>query len=129
MQTTFKLYKPRYNQLKERKNKKIPKIFRHKCSSFKLARARTPKFSQNINKSIKLKVTENKIDRVIQIDMEKKSLQWGEGGESTPITNTVNLQSSLFRVLRRVMFYHQIMDSGEKSETLIRYPYDNCKED
>ena len=114
MQTTFKLYKPRYNQLKERKNKKIPKIFRHKCSSFKLARARTPKFSQNINKSIKLKVTENKIDRVIQIDMEKKSLQWGEGGESTPITNTVNLQSSLFRVLRRVMFYHQIMDREKK---------------
>ena len=81
MQTTFKLYKPRYNQLKERKNKKI---FRHKCSSFKLARARTPKFSQNINKSIKLKVTENKIDRVIQIDMEKKSLQWGEGGGIHP---------------------------------------------
>ena len=91
-----------------------------------MARARTLKFSQNINKSIKLKVTENQIDRVIQIDMVKKSLQWGG---STPITNAVNLQASLFRLLRRVMFYQQIMDSGEKSQTLIRYPYDNCKED
>ena len=26
-------------------------------------------------------------------------------------------------------FYHQIRDSGEKSEALIRYPYHNCKED
>ena len=37
-----------------------------------------PKFSQNIYKTIKLKVTENQIDWVIQIDVTKKSLH-GEG--------------------------------------------------
>ena len=30
--------------------------------------------------------------------------------------------------LREWFFYHQIRDSVEKSETLIRYPYHNCKE-
>ena len=40
-----------------------------------MVRATTPKFSQNIYKSIKLKVTKNQIDRVIQIDVVKKSLQ------------------------------------------------------
>ena len=44
-----------------------------------MAWARTPKFSQNIYISIKLKVTENQIDQVTQIDVVKKSLQ-GRGG-------------------------------------------------
>ena len=50
-------------------------MFRQKGSSSKLARARMPKFSQNIYKTIELEVTENQIDWVIQIDVVKKSLQ------------------------------------------------------
>ena len=48
-----------------------------------MAWARTPKFSQNIYISIKLKVNENQIDQVTQIDVVKKSLQ-GEGGWFRP---------------------------------------------
>ena len=55
--------------------KKKTNIFRQKGSSSKLARVRRPKISQNIYKSIKLKVSENRIDRVIKIDVVKKSLQ------------------------------------------------------
>ena len=44
-----------------------------------MARARTPKCSQNIYKSIKPKVTENQIDRVIQIDVVI-DVQIGGGG-------------------------------------------------
>ena len=46
-----------------------------------------PKFSQNIYKTIKLKVTENQIDWVIQIDVVKKITGWGE---SPLMTNRVN---------------------------------------
>ena len=53
-------------------------MFGQKGSSSKLAWARMPKLSQNICKSIKLKVAENQIDWVIQIDVVKKSLQRGE---------------------------------------------------
>ena len=42
-----------------------------------------PKFNQNTYKSIKLKVTKNQIDQVIQIDVVKKSLQRG-GGRRSP---------------------------------------------
>ena len=40
---------------------------------------------------------------------------------------SINVQSILFRVLRRVILLSS--NKGEKSETLIRYPYHNCKED
>ena len=40
---------------------------------------------------------------------------------------SINLQSILFRVLRRVILLSS--NKEEKSETLIRYPYHNCKED
>ena len=66
-------------------------MFRQKDSSSKLAWARTPKFSQNIYKSIKLKVTENQIDWIIQNDVVKKSLQGrAESAPSTPMKNRVN---------------------------------------
>ena len=42
-----------------------------------------PKFSQNIYKSIKLKVAENQIDRVIQMDVVKNCLQ--RGGQNPPL--------------------------------------------
>ena len=66
-------------------------MFRQKDSSSKLASSRTPKFSQNIYKSIKLKVTENQIDRIIQNDVVKKSLQGrAESAPPTPMKNRVN---------------------------------------
>ena len=49
-----------------------------------------PKFSQNIYKSIKLKVIENQIDRVVQTDMVKKTLQ-GVDSDPPPMTNRVKL--------------------------------------
>ena len=78
MQKTFKKYKPRYKQLKERKTFKDHKtnnfetFFDKKYFSSKLARPRTSKFSKNICKSIKLTVTENQIDWGIQTDVVKK---------------------------------------------------------
>ena len=72
-------------------------MFRQKGSSSKLARARMPKFSQNIYKSIKLKDTENQIDWVIQVNVVKISLQGG-GGEKLRVKNFKTVMVSFYRI-------------------------------
>ena len=76
-------------------------MFGQKGSSSKLAWARMPKLSQNICKSIKLKVAENQIDWVIQIDVVEKQFTEGGGGRGgaksslRPITNRVKEYSGV----------------------------------
>ena len=51
-----------------------------------------PKFSRKIYKSIKFKVTENQIDKVIQTDVVNKVYRGGGGGwNPPPMTNRVNI--------------------------------------
>ena len=62
----------------DNKNRNFGKKNWQELSSLRLGWARTPKFGHNICKSIRLKVTENYINWVIQIDVVKKST--GGGG-------------------------------------------------
>ena len=85
-----------------------------------MARARTPKCSQNIYKSIKPKVTENQIDRVIQIDVVIDVQIGGGGGEGVAESYFHEHELNLFKTWKGIREIINISKKGKTDITSIQ---------
>ena len=85
-----------------------------------MARARTPKCSQNIYKSIKPKVTENQIDRVIQIDVVIDVQIGGGGGEGVGESYFHEHELNLFKTWKGIREIINISKKGKTDITSIQ---------